>query len=74
MNAIIDFFTSIIEILVSLINLVITLVKSVLWLVMNLPQLVSGVMASLAYAPSFIEPFLLCSMAILIVFAIVKLL
>lgn len=74
MNAIIDFFTSIIEILVSLINLLVTLVKSILWLVTNLPQLISGVMASLSYAPSFIEPFLLCSIAILVVFMIIRLL
>lgn len=74
MNAIIDFFTSIIEILVSLVNLVVTLIKSVLWLVTNIPQLVSGVMAALSYSPSFIEPFLLCSIALLIVFMIIKLL
>lgn len=74
MNAIIDFFTSFIDILVSLIQLVVTLVKSILWLVTNLPQLISGVTSGFAYAPSFIMPFLACSLAILVVFMLIKLL
>ena len=74
MNAIIDFFTSIIDILVSLIQLVVTLVTSILWLVTNLPQLISGVTAGFAYAPDFIMPFLLCSIAILVVIMLIRLL
>ena len=74
MNAIIDFFTSIIDILVSLIQLVVTLVTSILWLVTNLPQLVSGVTAGFVYAPDFIMPFLVSSIAILIVLMVMKLL
>lgn len=74
MNAIIDFFTSIIDILVSLIQLVVTLVDSILWLIANLPQLISGVTTSFAYAPSFIMPFLSASVAILIVIMLIRLL
>lgn len=74
MQAIIDFFTSIIDILVSLIQLVWTLVESVLWLIGNLPQLISGVTAGFAYAPAFMMPFLAASIAILVVFCIIKLL
>ncbi len=74
MNAIIDFFTSIIDILVSLVQLLITLVDSVLWFVTNLPQLVSGITASFAYTPSFLMPFLMASVSLMVVFAIIRLL
>lgn len=74
MKAIIDFFTSIIDILVSLIQLVVTLVDSVLWLIANLPQLVAGVTAGFAYTPTFLMPFLTASVALLVVFAIIRML
>ena len=74
MNAIIEFFTSIIDILISLIQLVVTLVDSILWLISNLPQMITGVTAGFAYAPSFIMPFLSASVAILVVIMLIRLL
>lgn len=74
MSAIIDFFSSIIDILVSVISLLITLVKSIVWLVTNLPQLIAGVTSGFGFAPSFILPFLLCSLAALVVIFLIKLL
>lgn len=74
MSAIIDFFVSILDIIVSLVQLVVTMVDSILWLVTNLPQLISGVTSGFAYAPSFIMPFLSVSVAILVVFMLIRLL
>lgn len=74
MNAIIEFFGSLIDIILSVVQLVITLIDSVLWLITNLPQLLSGVTMGFAYAPSFIVPFLLCSVAVMVVFMIIRLL
>lgn len=74
MNAIIEFFSSIADILLSVINLLVTLVDSVIWVVTNLPQLIAGVTASFAYAPAFLTPFLAASVALLVVFAIIRLL
>lgn len=74
MKAIIDFFTSIIDVLISLIQLVVTLVDSVIWLITNLPQLVAGVSAGFAYAPTFLMPFLAASVALLVVFAVIRML
>lgn len=74
MNAIIDFFVSIIEILISLVKLLVTLIDSVLWLIANLPQLISGITAGFAYAPTFIMPFLAASLAVMVVIFVVRLL
>ena len=74
MSAIIDFFTSIIDILVSLVSLVVTTIKSILWLVLNLPQLVAGVTTGFAYVPDFIMPFLLCSVSLLLIIALIRML
>lgn len=74
MNAIIDFFTSCIDVLASLIGLVVTMVESIIWLTGNIPQLVAGVTAGFAYAPTFLMPFLSGSVALLVAFAIIRML
>lgn len=74
MSVIIDFFVAIIDIIVSLVSLIINLVTSLIWLITNLPQLVAGVTAGFAYCPSFLMPFLLVSVSILVVFCIIKML
>ena len=74
MNAIIDFFTSFIDVLVALIQRVVTMVTSTVWLITNLPQMIAGVTAGFTYAPDFIMPFLNASVAILVLFMVIKLL
>lgn len=74
MSAIVDFFASIVDILVSLVTLVVTTIKSILWLVVNLPQLVAGVTTGFAYVPDFIMPFLLCSLSLLLIIALIRML
>lgn len=73
MNAIIDFFVSILDILISLVKLLVTLIDSILWLLTNLPQLISGVTAGFAYAPTFMMPFLAASIAVMVVVFIIRL-
>lgn len=74
MSVIIDFFVAIIDIVVSLVKLIFTLLDSIIWLITNLPQLVAGVTAGFAYCPSFLMPFLLVSVSIMVVFCIIKML
>lgn len=74
MNSILEWLGALTDIIMSLINLVITLVNSVIWFVTNLPQFVSGITASFAYAPTFLVPFLSASVALFVVFAIIRLL
>lgn len=74
MEAIISFFTSFVDIIVSVINLLITLVESILWLIGYLPVLVASVTASFGFAPTFLIPFLTASVALLVVFCIIRLL
>lgn len=74
MNALFEWLGSFVDIILSVFKLLITLVDSLLWLIANIPQLLSGVIAGFAYAPSFILPFLMGSLAILVVFMIIKLL
>lgn len=74
MNAIIDFFLSILDILISLVKLLVTLIDSILWLIANLPQLISGITAGFAYAPTFMMPFLAASIAVMVIIFLVRLL
>lgn len=74
MSAIVDFFASLIDIILALVNLLVTLVRSVFWVVVNLPQLISGVTAAFSYCPDFLLPFLSASVALLVVFCIMRML
>lgn len=74
MNAIIDFFTSCIDIIVSLLQLLWSFITGVVWLISNLPQIVSGVTAGFAYTPTFLMPFLAGSVALMVAYAIIRML
>lgn len=74
MSAIIDFLVGILDIIISLVQLFVTTISSIFWLVTNLPQLVAGITASFAYTPDFLFPFLSSSVALLVVFMIMRML
>lgn len=74
MTALVDFFVGILDIIMSVVQLFVTTISSVFWLVTNLPQLLAGITASFAYTPDFLFPFLSSSVALLVVFMIMRML
>ncbi len=74
MQAILEFFGGLADILGSLIMLVVNLVSSIVWLVTNLPQLVGGITSALAFIPTYFMPYALVCLALITVFAIIKIL
>lgn len=73
MTAILEFLGGIADLIASLIMLVVNLVSSIVWMVTNLPQFVSGVTSSLAFIPSYFMPYAIVCLALIVLFAIIKL-
>ncbi len=72
MTAILEFFGGIADIIGSVIMLVVNLVSSLVWMVTNLPQLVGGITSALAFIPSYFLPYAMVALALIAVFAIIK--
>ena len=68
-----DFFETILEIVQTLFDFVWMLIDGVLWLIGVLPDLVLQVSGLFAYAPSFVGVFLTCSLSIIVLYAVFKL-
>lgn len=66
MQAIIDFFTSVIHFWSSM-------VESIIWLVTSIPNLLTSLAGAYAYTPDFIKPFVVYSVSLIAVFAIIRL-
>lgn len=65
---------SIAQFLVSIAQLVYNTVTSIIWVVTSIPQFVGSITAVFGYAPSYLLVFLEISLALTILFAIIKLL
>ena len=73
MTILINAILGLIEFIISIVNLIISVIDSCVWLVMNLPQLLASVTTAFAYAPAFVEVFLVCSLAIIVVMFVIRL-
>ena len=67
MSGIISFFESLFAIIGNIIS-------SILWFVTNLPSLLATLNVAVGYAPPFVLPFLLISISVTALFAIIRLL
>lgn len=64
---------AIIDVLGAIIDFFVNQFKSLIWLIQAIPQFITVISSSFAFAPSFLYPFLSVSLAIMIIFAVIKL-
>lgn len=69
-----EYLEAIAQFLISIVQFVLNHIKSLIWVVTSIPQFVSSVTAVFAYAPTPLLAFLEISVAIMVLFAIIKLL
>lgn len=69
-----DIITSIADFFLSIGQLILNTFQSIAWIVSSIPTFTSSITAVFAYCPSFLLVFLEVSLALTIVFAIIKLL
>lgn len=70
----IAFLESIVQFAVSICQFIINTVRSILWVLFTIPKFVGSITAVFAYCPSYLLVFLEISLALMILFAIIKLL
>ena len=70
----ISFLESVVQFLVSIAQFFINTLRSIIWVVTSIPQFVGSITAIFAYCPSYLLVFLEISLALTILFAIIKLL
>lgn len=65
---------SIVQFFLSICQFIINTIRSIIWVLASIPQFVGSVTAVFAYCPSYLLVFLEISLALMILFAIIKLL
>lgn len=69
-----DFLYGLVDFLVAIYNLIYNTVTAVVWAVTSIPKFSAIIVELFAYCPTFLLVFLEVSLALMIVFAIIKLL
>lgn len=64
---------TLIDLLQSGLEFVVGLFDSLSWLVTNLPVFVTGITSTYAYLPEFIQIFVVMSVSLILLFAVIKL-
>lgn len=70
----IDALLSVVDFLISIGQFIWNTISSVIWVITSIPQFISSITAVFAYCPSFLLVFLEISLALMVLFAIFKLL
>lgn len=73
MTAIIDFFNSIIDLIGSLFEMISNYVSGIVWMVANLPLFIAQINTSIMMLPSFLVGAAVVCLALIGVFAIIRL-
>lgn len=69
-----DVLYGIVDFIVAIANFVVNTFMSIVWVVTSIPSFVGSITALFAYCPTFILVFLEISLALMVLFAIFKLL
>lgn len=65
---------SVVQFLISIAEFFTNTIRSILWVIASIPQFVGSITAIFAYCPSYLLVFLEISLALTVLFAIIKLL
>lgn len=69
-----DVLYGIVDFFVAIANFIVNTFMSIVWVVTSIPSFVSSITALFAYCPTFILVFLEISLALMVLFAVFKLL